>query len=366
MAPTGMTSDANTFALWRFENTSGGETDYSGNARDLTLNGTCPQVSGFVGNARRIISSGGGRFQLATSVPLATFFSGNTWTIEALVKINGSSGGGPILVISKQSNQVYGGLFRVFKDFLGFGGSGGAPGFTEQVAINSISGALPADEWTYIALVGTGIVSTGAPTGFGGPLFDHLYFYVNGILRAVTLQAVGVSAAADAAPGSDLIIGDYWQFPTGVFANAGAGMDFNEIRMSDRCRTPTEIADQAIAYELLGSPAVSVDNTPPVISNVTPAANASIAVDQVIGLDVTDNLDSFTRIILRVKIVGQDIDEVAHDGDSFTAKYQGASNDRSVIADGFHYDVLRDGGWTVGDAPIFTVYAIDTDGNEDV
>lgn len=108
------------------------------------------------------------------------------------------------------------------------------------------------------------------------------------------------------------------------------------------------------------------DAVAPVVSAIAPTPGSNIVVSQVISLNITDNLNSFRRILLRSKVVGAGTDEVVHDGDNFTAQYQGPSNTRTSIVNGYHYTVLRDGGWRVGDPPIFTVYAIDTSGNEDV
>lgn len=254
-----MSSDAYTFALYRFNNTGsqGGETDYSSNGRHLDYvgTGTLPSVQGLVGLARRFgTRSGvagppeGGRFHLSSSAEIVAFPStsgSSAFTVEMLVKLSGSTGGGWMLTIEKQSNQLWGLSCRVFNDFLGQGGGGGAPGYSEQAPSPVV---VPHSQWVYIAMTGAGSASP--------PLSPLFYFYVNGVLAATTGQAVGGSSSPAAAAGSELLIGDYWNFPSGLYQNyngAGTGFDINELRMSVKVRSPTEIANQAIAYGLLGS-----------------------------------------------------------------------------------------------------------------
>lgn len=117
--------------------------------------------------------------------------------------------------------------------------------------------------------------------------------------------------------------------------------------------------DQLLGYNVLGSK----DITPPIISNVTPTSATNILKTQVVGFDVTDTESPFRRIIIKMFYDDGSWDLV-WDGDAFGPKFQGASNTRTVILRGYHFTILKDGGWTIGNNPHLTCYAIDTGGNE--
>lgn len=125
-------------------------------------------------------------------------------------------------------------------------------------------------------------------------------------------------------------------------------------------RTPRNlVGDRPLGYNVLGDPK---DTTAPQISNITPAPGSAIAPNQILGFDVTDNLNAFRRIVVTA-LYPTGLHEIVHNGDAFTANYSAGSS-RSNLAGGFHYNVIRTGGWIVGSNPTFLVYAIDTDGNE--
>lgn len=104
----------------------------------------------------------------------------------------------------------------------------------------------------------------------------------------------------------------------------------------------------------------STDITRPVISNLNPTPGTPISTSQVISFDVTDNLGLFTRIII-IAVFGT-AQEVVHDGANFAFIYQNASSTVTPITNGFHYTVLRSGGWPA--SVTFEPFAIDVSGNE--
>jgi hypothetical protein len=111
----------------------------------------------------------------------------------------------------------------------------------------------------------------------------------------------------------------------------------------------------------LGFSAAASSATPPVISNVVPAVASAIGPTDILSFDVTDS-EGFVRILLVADFPGIGIREVIHDGFSFSANYSTFGNSRSVITNGFHYTMLRSGGWPV--SPVIIPYAIDTTGRE--
>jgi hypothetical protein len=124
------------------------------------------------------------------------------------------------------------------------------------------------------------------------------------------------------------------------------------------------IYSAATTAELLqyGAPSISTPGSSPTISNVTPTPNTTISRTQTVGCDVTDadGASDFRRVILAVELPNG-AKEIVHDGSAFCTPYA-TSSARSSITNGYHYDIVRDGGWPSRFS--LTVYAIDTTGNE--
>lgn len=103
------------------------------------------------------------------------------------------------------------------------------------------------------------------------------------------------------------------------------------------------------------------DATPPVVDNVDPPQDSAIVPRQVVSFDVTDDTGLFRRILVAA-LFSNGIYEVVHDGDNWGPAYTVASNTKEAIADGFHFAVLRNGGWPA--PPTIRVFAIDQGGGE--
>lgn len=106
--------------------------------------------------------------------------------------------------------------------------------------------------------------------------------------------------------------------------------------------------------------APSPDSTAPTVSNISPAPGSTLGPATHVSFDVTDNLGGLRRVAVGVTAVGLQTREMPHDGTSFAANYGGST--RTSIANGFHYDLVRAGGFP--SFPSITVYAVDTSGNE--
>jgi hypothetical protein len=120
-------------------------------------------------------------------------------------------------------------------------------------------------------------------------------------------------------------------------------------------------SSQAIVFVTSVPPGGEPPPVPPVIDNVT--AEGDIEPYTVLELDTTDEKDSFRRIILAIEFPALKIKEIAFDGDGFGPMYTNASNSQTTISDGYHFTLLRDGGWPSG-AVILTPFVIDTSGAE--
>ena len=105
-----------------------------------------------------------------------------------------------------------------------------------------------------------------------------------------------------------------------------------------------------------------LDTVAPVVANAVPALNSVIARSTPVDFDVTDNLGSFTRVIVLVEYPSG-VYEVAHDGDAFAVAFAALST-RTVIANGYHFTLQRTGYWL--ESPTIRVIAIDSNGNESV
>lgn len=105
------------------------------------------------------------------------------------------------------------------------------------------------------------------------------------------------------------------------------------------------------------------DSVRPNVSIISPSPGSNITRLQQITVDVTDNSGSFGRIILHGGYSGLAGVEPIHDGEVWNVRhYSGSLNTRQVIANGYRYTILRDGGWP-GDISL-TPYVIDGSGNE--
>lgn len=99
---------------------------------------------------------------------------------------------------------------------------------------------------------------------------------------------------------------------------------------------------------------------PPTITNMTPTPGAIVQADS-IEFDVQDIDPGLLKVGITLKYDSRTETIVVHDGTNFQPPFDGAGNTRTVISDGFHYEILPAGGWTGG----FTlnVTAIDGEGN---
>ena len=126
------------------------------------------------------------------------------------------------------------------------------------------------------------------------------------------------------------------------------------------------ISNEELASEILlrGAPSIAVANNAPAVSNVTPTANSTISATQAVGCDITDadGSGTFRRIILALTL-SSGVTEIVHNGTAFLYPYATQSA-RSSITNGYHYDIVRDGGWPRGSQITLTPYAIDTSGDE--
>jgi hypothetical protein len=118
-------------------------------------------------------------------------------------------------------------------------------------------------------------------------------------------------------------------------------------------------------------PVASTKNlTPPVVSNIVPAAASTIARDDTVAFRVTDDLGAFRRIVVAA-VFSSGRTEVAHDGSSFASAYADLST-RTATPGGHDYVLSRvDTSSPYGDAPgwltaglTLRIFAIDEDGNE--
>lgn len=138
--------------------------------------------------------------------------------------------------------------------------------------------------------------------------------------------------------------------PSGNTADLAVGIDPFVVNRT------YEILDLKTAF----IPPVVADTEAPTIVNFNPAPGTVLALLQTVGFDVVDNAGAFSRIIIGVRYT-TGVEEIVHDGDAFTGFYALTSS-RSVVATGYRYIVLRQGGWPT--APVFRIFPIDSSGND--
>lgn len=107
-------------------------------------------------------------------------------------------------------------------------------------------------------------------------------------------------------------------------------------------------------------PSTPADSTPPVVSNVSPTPGTTISPSTPITMDVTDNR-GLALVMLIASFPGTPAPEVVYDGNAFSSAYLGSSS-VSSISGGYHFSLLRNGGWPA--TPTVIPYVLDTSGNE--
>lgn len=88
---------------------------------------------------------------------------------------------------------------------------------------------------------------------------------------------------------------------------------------------------------------VAGDVTVPVVSNFSPVSGSTIGRTQAISFDVTDELE-LANVFVSAYFPDSGSWEVVHDGAQFAPFYASGST-RSAIAGGFHFSLVRSGGW---------------------
>lgn len=137
----------------------------------------------------------------------------------------------------------------------------------------------------------------------------------------------------------------------------------NTVRASQQAWLFTK-APRAFVSALELTPAAPIvvpDQTPPEVTNFTPAPGSQLARTDSIGFDVTDDSGSFIRIFVVAFFPATGDQEVIHDGLTFVGRYNGFSS-RVPVANGFRYTVSRSDGWPY--APTIRVFPIDEAGNQ--
>ena len=105
-----------------------------------------------------------------------------------------------------------------------------------------------------------------------------------------------------------------------------------------------------------GAPASTIT-----IDLITPVATISKTTPLVIDIYSSDV--PLRRAWVAASYAGLAIDEVVHTSDRFGSAYQGSTNQRTIITNGYRFTILRDGGWP--GTPSVIVHAVDTLGAGD-
>lgn len=104
------------------------------------------------------------------------------------------------------------------------------------------------------------------------------------------------------------------------------------------------------------------DAIAPAITNLEPTPGSTLQPTQPISFDVTDEGSGLSQVLLVIDFRGLAAPELAYNGSAFTAAYLFGS-EVDVIADGFHFTLLRAGGWPAATFTL-TPYPVDNRGNK--
>jgi hypothetical protein len=339
------TIDANTFALYDFNESSGTTLgDVSGNARHMTWVGSPTVIGGLSGNARTL--NGSTQYaELLSDANWRTLFTASTgWTIEAWVRIPLASGGstrqyffsnagsfsGETLANNALCSTIMtnGGGYGIFWEH-----STGTNGIDQQ----SNDRALGQGRWSHIAWRR----NAGTPTATTD-------VFINGQLvrtySAATLAAGGTAAT------QYNHIGRFYRDNSG---NSWSG-DIDEIRISDIPRTNSEIGT---SYQA----GLGISATPPTISNLSPANGQRIGVTQTISFDLTlSDVGGLAKTMVWAQY-SNGLSELVCEGIAFTPAFA-ADSTTVAITNGYTYTLSRRGGWPL--PPSISVSAISVGGLE--
>lgn len=134
--------------------------------------------------------------------------------------------------------------------------------------------------------------------------------------------------------------------------------DFNNITVVDDDRFDVQRPERGLGNTTLLGGDQPGDGAAPVVAIIGPAAGSPIDALTPLVFEVTDNV-ALGMVIVALRFQARGIEEVVHNGQRFSAQYDGSST-RFSIAGGFRFTVLRNGGWV--DAPTLDVYAVDAVG----
>jgi hypothetical protein len=95
-----------------------------------------------------------------------------------------------------------------------------------------------------------------------------------------------------------------------------------------------------------------------IIDLITPIGTISKTTPIII--DVYGTTVPLRRAWINAAYAGVISDDMVHNGDRFGAAYQGVTNNRANITNGYRFTLLRDGGWP--GTPSLDVHAVDTQG----
>jgi len=156
------------------------------------------------------------------------------------------------------------------------------------------------------------------------------------VVSYVNLPPTLPSPSADAAP----LVVSYMDLPP---PNSGTG----------------ELVPEAIEWV---APLASADVISPVVTYIYPGELDTLRVADPIIFSVVDSTGNLNRILAAVEIIPTGIQELVHDGLSFTSMYRLGSS-RTAIENGFEYVVRRRHGWPTGTQIRVRVWAVDSAGN---
>lgn len=113
---------------------------------------------------------------------------------------------------------------------------------------------------------------------------------------------------------------------------------------------------------------LSLDSTPPVVSNVSPVASSSIASNTPLLCRITD-AEALSGVVIQVRYAG--VWEVAYSGELVAGSWSGAfgpnyaTSSITPATDGYDFSLSRTGGWGI-DGTALEVVPFAHDGNTNV
>lgn len=139
---------------------------------------------------------------------------------------------------------------------------------------------------------------------------------------------------------------------------------FSVVDVTPSYVTAFQTAKAAVPAALLWDASPAGDLVPPVVTRLSPAANAELAPSTPVRIEVRDDV-ALRKVVIHARFADLGLEEVVYRGNGFAPNYATFSTVTETADNGdqvFTFSIRRTPGWP--SSPTIDVIPIDTGGNE--